>query len=108
MNEQAKNHVLTLLGFAQAAGKIASGEDATRIALERQKGRLVVLAEDAAEATKKRVTLLAERMEVPLVVLRTDRDTLGLAIGKSSRAALVVLDGQFAQAIQRSLSREEK
>lgn len=108
MNEQVKEHVLTLLGFAQAAGKIASGDDAARIALERQKGRLVILAEDAAESTKKRMIRLAERMGVPLVVLSTDRNTLGLAIGKSSRAAVVILDAQFAQAIQRSLSREEK
>lgn len=108
MEQKVQQHVLTLLGFAQAAGKIASGDDATRIALTRQRGRLLLLAEDTADSTKKRLMRLSERMQVPHVVLSADRDTLGLAIGKSPRAALVVLDAQFAQAIQRSLSREEK
>lgn len=108
MDDQVQKRVLTLLGFAQAAGKIASGETAVHLALERQKARLVVLAGDAADATKKRIVRLAERLQVPIVMLDTNRDALGLAIGKSPRAAVVVMDAQFARAIQRSLDREEK
>lgn len=78
------------------------------MALERRKARLVVLAGDAAAATKERFVRLAERMQVPLVELDTDRDALGLAIGKSPRAAIAVMDAQFARAIRRSLDPEEK
>lgn len=108
MNDQAEKRVLTLLGFAQAAGKVVSGNTGVRTAIERRKARLVVLAGDAAAATKEQFVRLSERMHVPIVALRTDRNALGLAIGKSPRAAVAVLDAQFAQAIQRALDREEK
>lgn len=105
--ESLPRRVGALLGFAQAAGKIASGEEAARLALRRGKGRLVIVAADASPATQKRFRLLAERMRVPHFVAGT-RESLGAAIGKAWRSVVVVMDPGFASTIRRAIDGEEK
>lgn len=104
---EGSERALSLLGLAQAAGKVASGEDAARIALQRGRGALIVIAADAAPTTQKRFRLLGERMEVPLRIGGT-RESLGRAIGKEWRAVVVVQDAQFARAIREAFDGEEK
>ena len=48
------NKVLSLLGLATKAGKIASGEFSTEKSVKSGKGFLVLVAADASENTKKK------------------------------------------------------
>ena len=57
--------VISLLGLAERAGKIASGEFAAEKAVKIGKARLIIVAEDASDNTKKKFSdtfcmLLAE------------------------------------------------
>ncbi len=103
MNERQRQRIAGYLGLAQRAGMIAAGDDRAREALQKRKGRLLVLAADASE--KIRGELLELAGDLP-VVDWPDKDSLGYLIGKSRRGAVVVLDQGFADAIQKVLQGE--
>ena len=46
--------VISLLGLAERAGKIASGEFAAEKAVKTGKARLIIVAEDASDNTKRK------------------------------------------------------
>lgn len=96
-----KNGVTFALGLAQKAGKLASGDYAVRSALKGGKSKLMLLAVDAAENSKKDMYFLAELSGTPVVELLT-REELGHAIGKAKRTAVVVVDNNFANMINKN------
>ena len=48
-----QDRVLSMIGLAQKAGKVASGEFATEKAVKTKKASVVVVASDASDNTKK-------------------------------------------------------
>ena len=94
----ANNGVTFALGLAQKAGKLASGDYAVRSALKNGKAKLLLVAADAAENSKKDMYFMAEMSDTPVVECLT-RDELGWAIGKAKRTAVVVLDNSFVNMI---------
>ena len=100
------NKVLSLLGLATKAGKIASGEFSTEKSVKSGKGFLVLVAADASENTKKKFRDMCKFYKVPMIVYG-DKDTLGHAMGKEFRASLAILDEGFADGIQRELKNRE-
>ena len=101
------NKVLSLVGLATKAGKIASGEFSTEKSVKTGKGFLVLVAADASENTRKKFSNMCEFYEVPLYIL-SDKETLGHAMGKEFRASLAVQDWNFAEAIRKVLQDEGK
>lgn len=99
------NQVYTLLGFAQRARALVSGETAVVASLRRSSARLLIVAEDASDNTRDRLFSLAKGRKIPCVQLGT-RESLGQAIGKSHRAALAIEDEHFARTIHESLREE--
>lgn len=95
----ANNNIAFALGLAQKAGKTASGDLSVRGALKSGKGKLLVLASDAAPNSKKDMLYLAEQAHIPVVEALT-RDELGYAIGKARRTAVVIMDSNFANMIK--------
>ena len=87
------------LGLAQKAGKVAAGDFAVRSALNSGKARLMMIACDAAEASRKEMEYLAETAKVKIVT-GPSRAEIGAAIGKSPRTAGVITDNNFAVMIQ--------
>lgn len=96
------NGITFALGMAQKAGKLASGDYAVRSALKSGKGKLLIVAADAAENAKKDMYFLAELTKITVVECLS-RDELGQAIGKAKRTAVVVLDNNFASMINKKL-----
>lgn len=94
--------VLNLIGLAQKAGKVVSGEFMTEKAVKSGGAALVVLAEDASDNTKKKFGNMCEFYEVPLRV-HAAKDYLGHAMGKELRASLAVTDEGLAQAIMKKM-----
>ncbi len=94
--------LLPLLGFAQKAGKLASGEVAVEHAVRAGKARLVLIAADASDNTKKSYRDLAAYHQVAYHE-GLSKDELGHATGRPSRAALAVTDAGFAKAIGEAL-----
>ena len=99
--------VISLLGLAERAGKIASGEFAAEKAVKTGKARLIIVAEDASDNTKKKFQNMCDFYEVP-IYFYGDKDTLGHAMGKEFRASLAVLDAGFAKGIKKQIEDERQ
>ena len=93
------DRVLSMLGIAAKAGKIASGEFATENAVKSGKAFLVVTASDASENTAKKFRDMTDFYHVPLIVYGT-KDSLGGCIGKDYRSSLAVTDEKLAAAVR--------
>jgi ribosomal protein L7Ae-like RNA K-turn-binding protein len=94
--------VLSLLGLAQRAGNVASGEFMTEKSVKSKKARLVIVAEDASQNTQKMFANMCEFHKVPLY-LYASKEELGHAIGKQYRASVAVTESGFAKSLENRL-----
>ena len=104
MNRRDK--VLSLIGLAMKAGRCASGEMMTENETKSGRARLVIVASDASDNTKKKFQDMCKFHMVPIYIYG-DKDTLGHAMGKEFRASLTILDEGFADGIQKELNTRE-
>jgi len=95
--------VMGMLGLARRAGKIIFGSDAAVSAVRSGGAKLVIMAEDASERTKKLMTNKCKSFSVPLYVF-SNATELGNKIGKSDISVLAVSDKNFAKAIESLLN----
>ena len=98
MEAQAYN----FLGLAQRAGKAFSGEAGAEAHLNRGNVKLVILAEDASDRTKRSFEELAAHRKTPVIIAGT-KVKLGLALGKSPRSVIVITDEGFARRLEQFL-----
>lgn len=99
---QSEKKAFSSIGLAMKSGNIASGEFMTEKAVKEGQARLVIVAKDASDNTKKKFTNTCEYYHVPLFFFG-DKDSLGLAIGKEFRASMAVLDKGLADLIKRNI-----
>lgn len=99
----ATNKIMSYIGIATKAGKIASGEFSTEKAVKEHKAELVIVAADASDNTKKMFTNMCTYYKVPIYFFG-DKEKLGHAIGREMRASLAVLDKGLADATQKQLN----
>ena len=92
-----------MLGIAAKAGKVASGEFLTERAVKAGKAYLVMVAKDASDNTKKMFRNMCDYYDTEMVVYG-DKETLGYAIGRKSRASLAVTDEGLASAVRGKLA----
>lgn len=95
-NNMEKIH--SLLGIAMRSGNLVSGEDATMLDLKKGKLKLIIVAGDASNNTKKLFNDKSSYRKVTCVELSTKSD-LGMSIGKDSRAVIGIKDIGFANKI---------
>lgn len=99
------SEALRLLGLALRAGRVTAGEDLCREAVTAHKARLLLLASDAGENTRRRFGRLATE-KLPLVPLEQDKAALGAALGRDTCAVCAVTDLGFASRIAALLAAE--
>ncbi len=91
---------LQMIGMAQRAGSVCSGEFMTETSVKEAQAFLVIVAKDASENTQKKFRNMCDFYEVPYRVYG-DRETLGHCIGKEFRASLSITnEGLSAQIIK--------
>lgn len=90
------NKLMSLLGFAQKAGKLATGDETCELYLKRKKVKLILIASDAAENTLDKWRRAGRSNKIPTAVI-ADREVLSNAIGKVNRTVIAVLDSGFAK-----------
>ncbi|MEH7010707.1 YlxQ family RNA-binding protein [Neobacillus niacini] len=90
------NQWMSLLGLANRARKIISGEELSVKEIRNGKAKLVLLSADASANTTKKITDKCKSYEVPYKLVE-DRHLLGQAIGKEARVVVAVLDDGFAK-----------
>lgn len=97
-----QDKVLAMIGMAQRAGKVASGEFSTEKAVKTGKAALVIVADDSSDNTKKMFSDMCRYYNVP-IYFYSNKETLGHSIGKQFRASLAVLDEGFGNTIKKHL-----
>ncbi len=91
--------ILTLLGFASKAGKLSFGMNEARTSLEKNKSKLIVVANDVSEKSQKEIKFFSSNKDVKVIILeditiKTVSDAVGRTCGIIS-----VNDSGFADAI---------
>ena len=95
--------ILTLLGFAQKAGKLAAGESAVENFLKKGRLLLLVISAELSESRKRFWQQQAQVYQVPWIVLEATKLELGLASGSSPRGVIGILDRKMAEAIMKKM-----
>jgi ribosomal protein L7Ae-like RNA K-turn-binding protein len=92
----SKDQWYFLLGLANRARKICSGESSVIKAVRKNDAKLVLVAQDASDRTKKTLQDKCRYYGVELCTV-SDQYELGKAIGKDKRVSVAVLDQGFAK-----------
>ncbi|AGK53091.1 MAG: hypothetical protein K0S25_1237 [Bacillus sp. (in: firmicutes)] len=87
---------MSLLGLANRARKIISGEELSVREIRSGKAKLVLLSADSSANTTKKITDKCKYYHVPLKIV-DNRELLGSAIGKEARVVVAILDDGFAK-----------
>ncbi|HFI0083983.1 TPA: YlxQ-related RNA-binding protein [Streptococcus suis] len=95
MDSNKKQKILNLLGLAQRAGRLISGEELVVDAIRKQQAKLVFLANDAAGNLSKKVTDKSHTYQVEVVTAFSTLE-LSAAVGKA-RKVLAVTDAGFTK-----------
>jgi len=92
------NKVLSYLGFARKSGNLIIGQGTCQSAMNRCEIRALVLCEDLAENTKKKLIRLAECTGTEYRVFGHS-DDLGQAAGARGSAVFGIKDENFSKTI---------
>ena len=97
-----RDSVLSLVGIAKKAGKVAAGEFQTEQAVSSGRAGLVIVSEEASENTKKKFRNMCDFYRIP-VFFYGGKEQLGTAIGCEFRASLAVTDEGLSRSIEKKL-----
>ncbi len=86
--------------FVPEVGKIVSGYDAVCEDLQRNRIKLLIIAEDASPKTLNNIQFLAKRKKVPILVLGKIEEN-SKAIGKENRAVIGIKDKNISNGIKK-------
>jgi ribosomal protein L7Ae-like RNA K-turn-binding protein len=107
LRPNTEKKVFSYIGLAAKAGFLASGEFMSEKAVKEGKAKLVIVAEDASDNTKKMFTNMCTYYKVPIYFFG-EKTKLGHAIGKEFRASLVLLDKGLADMVEKQLDTVNK
>lgn len=95
------------IGMAEKAGKVISGYDAVEHAMIKNLVKLVVVAHDTSDSTKKRMTREADKKSIKYITY-SDKAHLGECIGKSPKALIAITDEHFSSQLLLMMRRLEQ
>lgn len=98
------NKLSGYLGFAARARKLQTGYNTVLSLIEKRKARLVIVAEDAAEGTRDKISSKCRSHSVPCVIFGTG-DDLSQVTGTGRTMVFAVTDGDFAKIISEEIDR---
>ena len=96
------NKIYGLLGLARRAGKISFGTESAKETIEKNKAKLVIVAEDCSDRTKKNFELVCKNENVPIRIFGTI-ESLSKSIGQSNKAVIVIKDENFAKELLKKI-----
>jgi ribosomal protein L7Ae-like RNA K-turn-binding protein len=92
----ANNKIYSFLGLAAKAGKVISGEEACERTIKAGKAKLVIVADDASDRTKRKFDNICKYNVVELKLFG-EKKFLGKFIGKEARSVIAILGEEFAK-----------
>lgn len=90
--------VYQMIALCQKAGKLVTGEFATKQAVLAEQAYCVIVTEDASAKTKKLFNDKCSYRKVPFKVWGL-REELGRILGKEERVAIAILDQRLGETI---------
>ncbi len=99
--------ILGMLGIAQKAGRAQIGEEPVGAAAREGKARVILLASDAGDNSRRRAAKFAAWHETPLLAIPYNKQTLGGIFGRSSCAMAAITDIRMALSLAQSLGLAE-
>ena len=107
MDNKVNTRLYGMLGFAMRAGKVILGTESVCSAMAKNgkaKPRLVLIAENASEGTKKKLLTKAEFYGIEAITINIDSSELGRILGKLyAPATVAVVDDRFAEEIKKAV-----
>ena len=101
MNKQG---VLTMLGFAQKAGKLAAGEAAVENFLKKEKIVLLIMSEELSDNRKEYWVRQAKYANISILTVDISKLDLGWAFGNSPRGIIGIMDPGMADAVRKKIT----
>ncbi len=92
------NRFFRMLGLAARAGALSFGEGAVRDSIRAKRAKMIVVAADGSDNTRKKVSDSCRFYSVPYFEY-SDRFLLGSATGKEFAVVISVNDKSFAKAL---------
>ena len=90
---------LALIGFASKSGNLSFGADSVKESLKRNKAKLVIIANDISDKSRKEIKFFASKSDVPVLDAEYDISALSHATGKKG-GIISVNEIGFANAIK--------
>lgn len=95
--------ILGLLGLCTKAGKIAFGTDACIDLINRNKIKLLIVANDASDRTKRNLEFICKQNNTKISFFG-EIEKLSKAIGKNNKAVIGIKDINFANQIEKIIN----
>ena len=97
--------VISYLGFAKKSGNLLTGVNTCSFAMAKGKVKLMVLAEDISENSRKKIMKEIRKYGVNHIEYGNSEE-LSHAVGASGRNVFAICDKGFAEAITQEIERE--
>ena len=99
------------LAFCRRAGKLVIGFDPVTESVRRGQARLLAVSEEISEKTRKEMSYLSKRYQIPFLILHESINDLWYILGKRA-GVFSVTDAALAEKVRQSAAgtplREEK
>ena len=100
--------LLNLIGLAKKAGKLEVGEEPVGAAARARHARLILIASDAADNTRRRAKHFGDAGECICLEIPAAKGELGKALGRTSCAMAALTDIGFAEAVAKKLAEADE
>lgn len=97
------NKVYGLMGFAAKSRKIAFGTDSVIECIELKKAKIVIVATDASDKTKKNIQFICNKYHVDCFIYG-EIEEMSQAIGKTNKAVFAIKDRNLADGIRKIIN----
>lgn len=101
------DNILHLVGLAKRAGQLEAGDEPVGAACRARSCRLILVAQDAADNTYRRVRHFADAGACLWLSVPYGKEELGAAVGRTSCAMVAVTGIGFAGAIAEKLAQAD-
>ena len=99
--------VISYLGFAKKSGNLLTGVNTCTFAMVKGKVKLMILAEDISENSRKKIMKEIRKHGVNHIEYGSS-DEMSHAVGASGRTVFAICDKGFAEAIMKEIQRESE
>ena len=98
----AKKKMLSYMGFAAKSRKIVNGYNTCVFTMEKRKVKLLIIAADLAENSKKKMISAAKKFNVEYRIFG-DSDEMSRMTGTSGKGIFGITDENFAKVISKEI-----